>query len=226
MTYVISRGTSVLLFLLLAACGLFSQQSTMEIDLSKIKGGANWKIANRTAILFEEGGRKAIRFDVRSGMGIAWLERFQFSNGVIEFDVRGKDEFQKSFIGVAFHIASPDTFDAVYFRPFNFKTPDKVRVNHAVQYVSHPDYPWHKLRAEKPEQFEKPVSPVPDPNGWFRVRIVIDHPKVSVFVEGSKTPSLVVDQLNTRGGGMVGLFMGSPSGGDFANLKVTPAANR
>lgn len=221
-----SHGSSIALFLLLFTSSLAAQEPILKLDLSKINGDRNWKTANRTAIAFEEGKTKGIRFDERSGAGIAWLEGSQFSNGIIEFDVRGKDEFQKSFVGVAFHIASPDTFDAVYFRPFNFKTPDKVRGNHAVQYVSHPDYPWHKLRAEKPEQYEKSVNPVPDPNGWFHVRIVLDAPKVSVFVEESKVPSLVVDQLSNRKGGMVGLFMGSPSGGDFANLRVTPAGVR
>lgn len=224
MKSVILRGVYVVLLMVFASCWLISQGQTKAIDLSTINAGANWKIVNRTAAPLEEEGRKVVRFNEAPGLGIAWLENFQFSNGVIEFDARGKDEFQKSFIGVAFHIATSDTFDAVYFRPFNFKTADKVRVNHAVQYISHPDYTWNKLRAEKPEQYEKPVSPVPDPNGWFHVRIVIAHPKVSVFVAGSKTPSLVVDQLSSRGGGMVGLFMGSPSGGDFANLKVTPAA--
>ena len=226
MTSVISRCTYVALFMVFATCWLVGQERTIAIDISTIKGNESWKLVNRTATLLEEEGRKVVRFSEASGFGIAWLEGFQFSNGVIEFDVRGKDEFQKSFVGVAFHIASRDTFDAVYFRPFNFRTPDKVRVNHAVQYVSHPDYPWNKLRAEKPEQYEKPVSPVPDPNGWFHVRIVIDKPRVSVFVEGSKTPCLVVDQLSSRGVGMVGLFMGSPSGGDFADLKVIPAAAR
>jgi hypothetical protein len=226
MTSVISRGTSVILLTLFATCWLISQEQTKAIDLSAINAGSGWKVVNRTATLLEEEGKKVVRFSESAGFGIAWLEDVQFSNGVIEFDARGKDEFQKSFIGVAFHIASADTFDAVYFRPFNFKTPDKVRANHAVQYISHPDYTWNKLRAEKPEQYEKPVSPVPDPNGWFHVRIVIDSPRVSVFVAGSKTPSLVVDQLSTRGQGMVGLFMGSPSGGDFANLEVTPAVAR
>jgi hypothetical protein len=221
-----SPGSSMVLFLVLFTSSLVAQEPVLKIDLSKINGDRSWEIANRNATPFEEGETRGIRFDERSGEGIAWLEGFRFSSGVIEFDARGKDEFQKSFVGVAFHIAARDTFDAVYFRPFNFKNPDKARANHSVQYVSHPNYPWHKLRAEKPEQYEKPVNPIPDPNGWFHVRIVIDKPKVSVFLEGSKTPSLVVDQLSKRDGGMVGLFMGSPSGGDFANLKVTPAVVR
>src|SRR2546423_9109024 len=40
-------------------------------------------------------------------------------------------------------------------------------------YVSHPTYPWQKLRAEHPGEYEQPVSPAPDPNGWVHVRVVV-----------------------------------------------------
>jgi hypothetical protein len=46
---------------------------------------------------------------------------------------------------------------------------------------------------------------------------------VSVFVGDTKEPSLVVNQLSDRKKGLVGLWVGNTSGGDFANLKiVTP----
>jgi hypothetical protein len=54
-----------------------------------------------------------------------------------------------------------------------------------VQYISHPAYAWQKLRAERPGKYEQAVTPVPDPNGWFRARIAVASPKVSVFVEGA-----------------------------------------
>jgi hypothetical protein len=63
----------------------------------------------------------------------------------------------------------------------------------------------------------------PDPNGWFRARVVVASPRVSVFVGDAKEPCLVVDQLSTRGKGLVGLWVGNTSGGDFANLKIVPA---
>jgi hypothetical protein len=33
----------------------------------------------------------------------------------------------------------------------------------------------------------------------------------------------VVDEFSDRKGGWVGLWVGSSAGGDFANLKITPA---
>src|SRR5437867_4076599 len=46
-------------------------------------------------------------------------------------------------------------------------------------------------------------------------------PKVSVFVNGAREPSLVVNELTERKGGSVGIsFFAS---GTIANLKITPA---
>jgi hypothetical protein len=190
-----------------------------KYDLSKVEAGQGWKVVNRGVTAFEDGGRKAARFDERAGQGLAWLEGVTFAEGTIEFDVRGRDAEQKSFVGVAFHGADDQTFEAVYFRPFNFKSADAAKAGHAVQYVSHPEFTWQKLRAERPGQFEQTVRPVPDPNGWFHVRIVIASTKVSVYVDGSQEPCLSVDKLGGRREGMIGLFTGNGSGGDFSDLK-------
>ena len=66
------------------------------------------------------------------------------------------------------------------------------------------------------------MNPVPDPNGWFHVRVVVASPQVSVYVEQAKEPSLVVKQLSARQRGMVGVWVDN-YGGDFANLVITPA---
>jgi hypothetical protein len=205
--------------------GVLAAQGSAEIqDLSKIASGGGWKIYNRGTTAIEDGARKAIRLDERQGDGVVLLQGSRFGDGTIELDVRGKDVFQQSFVGVAFHAADEKGYDAIYFRPFNFKNPDPVRSNHAVQYISHPEYTWQKLRTDKPEQYEKPVRPVPDPNSWFHVRVTIAFPKISVYVEGSSEPCLVVDKLGTRREGMVGLMVGNGSGGDFANLRIVPAS--
>jgi len=193
-------------------------------DLTKAASGQGWKVVNRAATVVEENGRKFLRLDERAGDGEVWLEGVSFAAGTIEFEVRGKDVFQKSFVGAAFHGLDDATFEAVYFRPFNFRSTDPARVVHAVQYVSHPDNTWQKLRAEKPDQYEKPVKPVPDPNGWFHARIVVEANKISVYVDGASEPCLTVDSLSGRGSGLVGLMVGNGSGGDFADFKITPVA--
>ncbi len=203
--------------------GLQGQEIKNIIDLSKVPEGKGWKIVNRTVTPLEEGSIKGLHFDEKPGQGIAWLENSQFTTGEIEFDIRGKDVLQQSFIGVAFWGLNDETYDAVYFRPFNFKNPDTTRRVNAVQYVSHPDFTWQKLRAEKPGQYEKPVNPVPDPNGWFHVRVSIAKPVIKVFVNDATEPCLTVDCLGNRESGMIGLWVGNGSGGDFANLVITPS---
>ena len=200
-----------------------AQQKAIDIDLGKLAAGQGWKVVNRTVTAVEEEGNKAVRLDERANEGMAWLEGFQFSNGVLELDLKGKNVFQRSFIGVAFHGVDEKTYEAVYFRPFNFKSTEPERRVHAVQYVSHPAHPWQKLRSEHSGVYEKAVDPAPDPDGWFHARIVVAKPKVSVFVDDARQPSLVVEALSERQGGWIGLFVGNGSGGAFANLKVTRA---
>jgi hypothetical protein len=212
-----------------SAAGLFTasqvigQKKAISPDLAKLAEGKGLKLFNRSVSSLNDGARKGVRLNESPGDGLAYLEGIEFTNGTIEFDVRGKDVRQQSFVGVAFHGVDGSTYDAIYFRPFNFMTDDPARRIRAVQYISHPTYTWEKLRAEHPGLYEKPVSPVPDPNAWFHVRVVVVSPKVSVFVNDGKEPSLVVNQLSERKKGQVGLWVGNNSGGDFANLTIVPA---
>lgn len=206
-----------------AGARLVAQGKPGPIDLARLANGKGLEVFNRTAAAITDGSRNGVRLSAADGDGVAYLSGVEFANGTIQVDVRGKDVQQQSFVGIAFHGVDATTYDAVYFRPFNFKTADAARRIRAVQYVSHPAYPWPKLRAEHPGKYEKAVSPVPDPNGWFRARIVVASPKVSVFVDDAAEPSLVVEQLSDRRKGRVGLWVGNTSAGDFANMSITPA---
>jgi len=169
-----------------------------------------------------EGERTGLRLSASLGEGVAYLQGVEFANGTIECDIRGKDVQGESFVGIAFHGVDSATYDAIYFRPFNFRAADSARRVHAVQYISHPTHTWQKLRAEHPGAYERSVDPVPDPNGWFHVRIVVAGPQVRVFVADATTPSLVVDRLSERKEGLVGFWVGNTSSGDFANLRIAP----
>ena len=207
---------------LLSASPLLSAQTrTVTPDLAGIPSEHGWKLVNRSASVIDKDGGKAIRLAGEGGTGFVRLENFTFADGVIEFDARGRNVVQQSFLGLAFHGADTKTYDAVYFRPFNFKSADTARRAHAVQYISPPTYTWEKLRTEHPGQYEKPVAPVPDPDGWFHVRVVVAAPKVSVFVNDAPEPCLVVDQLSDRKRGWIALWT-DVAGGDFANLRITP----
>ena len=196
------------------------QDKTIEPDLAALAEGKVLKALNRSVSSLIDGARRGVHLGEGPGEGPGYLPGIEFANGTIELDVRGKDVQQQSFVGVAFHGVDGTTYDAIYFRPFNFKAQDPARRIRAVQYISHPTFTWQKLRAEQPGKYEKAVNPVPDPNAWFHVRVVVASPKVSVFVGDAKEPSLVVDQLSDRRKGLLGPWVGNTSGGDFANLKL------
>ncbi|HYS71748.1 MAG TPA: hypothetical protein VEM95_04935, partial [Thermoplasmata archaeon] len=109
----------------------------MEPPLAQLAEGRGLKVFNRGVSSLDDGGRKGLRLGESPGDGVAYLEGIEFANGTIELDVKGKDVPQQSFVGVAFHGVDGTTYDAIYFRPFNFKAEDPARRIRAVQYISH-----------------------------------------------------------------------------------------
>jgi len=150
---------------------------------------------------------------------VVWLKGVSFSKGTIDVDLRGKDVFLNSFLGIAFHGIDSLTYDAVYFRPFNFKHADTLRRKWSVQYFSLPEFDYDKLRKEHPLKYENPVSPVPDPSSWFHATIVVDDAWVTVYVDHSSIACLKAPLLTTRKGSLIGLWDAGLSG-DFANLMI------
>jgi hypothetical protein len=209
-----------------------AQPKTITPDLKAVANGKGAKVPKGVSLTWVEDAKGKPALSVRptkkefseKDEWVVVLTAIEFTDGVIEFDALGKsDPPQSNFLGVAFRIADEKTHDAVYFRPFNFRADDPDRKAHAVQYISHPKYPWYDLRKDKPGQYEKPIATAPDGDTWFHVKIVVERPKVSVYVNDAKEPSLVVEELNGRKGGGVGLWVGPGQGGHFANLKITPA---
>jgi len=170
-----------------------------------------------------EGGQTVVTFDARSGDGVAWLDGVEFQNGTIEVMIRGKNNPGRSFVGVAFRGVDADTYDAVYFRPFNFMADNDLSRSHMVQYVSHPEHTWARLREEHTDVYENPLPHPPDPDQFFWARIVISKPEIRVYVGEDTEPCLVVEELTDRTGGRVGLWMGNGSDGSFAELVLRPA---
>lgn len=197
------------------------QEQSIKYDLFSLCKDNKFEVFNRQIAQFSETEMKGIRFSKNTGDGMAWLKGIEFSDGIIELDIRGKDIMQQSFVGIAFHGVDNETLDAIYFRPFNFQSTDPVRKIHAVQYISHPDFTWQVLREKHNGKYEKAVTPAPDGNDWFHAKIIIQHPKVTVYVNGNPEPSLVIDKLNDRKTGKIGLWVGNTSDGDFANLQIT-----
>jgi hypothetical protein len=194
-----------------------------QIDLHKLVKNKEVEVFNREVTLIDEASHKGIRLSKDEGEGVAWLKGVEFSNGTIEFEVRGEDVKNHSFVGLAFHGKDNATFDAVYFRPFRFKDETAELRSHGIQYISLPDFPWRTLREKFPNKFEKEVEPAPDPNSWIKVRIVVDGNKVSTYVNGNKQPALEVEKVTNVTSGAIGFYVADTSGGDFANITITKA---
>ncbi len=208
---------TVILFLLI---GMQLNAQSLKPDLQDAK---KWQLINRTAEPVFENGKKGVRFNEVPDAGLMILKDYEFSDGTIEFDVKGKNELQKSFVGVAFHLQDENTYDGVYFRPFNFENPDTVRRPRSVQYVSMPQYSWPTLREKFPGKYENKVNPVPNPDDWFHVKILLKGKSVKVFVNDSSKPSLEVEKLSQTTKGKFALTLGNNSGGSFANVVITPS---
>lgn len=205
---------SVFLFTMLWAIATTTCVS-QSFDLQKLLSSKKLISAKKISPL-TDGARKGV-----STNGIVWLDGVNFSTGTVEVDLRGKDVQQQSFLGIAFHGIDTISYEAIYFRPFNFQSTDSVRKIHAVQYISHPEYTWKKLREEKNGVYEKGISPPPSPSQWLHAKIVVDASVISVYVNGSSTPSLKVNRLTNRKDGLIGLWNYTAGvTGDFANLII------
>lgn len=209
-----------LLIILLLLPSLFFAQNPDRLELGTMHDRNRLKAVNRIISTVTQRDTSFLHVAESNGEGVVWLPFESLNNGSIEIVMRGQDVFQRSFIGILFHGLNDSTYDAVYCRPFNFRTKDSVRRIHAIQYISHPGFTWKRLRAERNAVFEKEISAPPDPNEWFTMRIVIDNMTIKAFINNSETASLVVEKLNTRVTGRIGLFVGDGSGGDFKSVKI------
>jgi hypothetical protein len=190
-----------------------------RIDLAERLASGKIKVVNRE---MSAGSAGSVHLSARPDVGIAWIDGTDFSEGAIELDVRGKDVFQQSFLGIAFHRKDDTTYESVYIRPFNFRATDPARHDHAVQYMTVPEFDWPRLREQFPEEFENPVNSTLPPTDWVPLRVEVRGQRVRVFVGLVANVTLDVRKLGTLDRGMVGLWVGNNSDGDFANLRITP----
>jgi hypothetical protein len=162
-----------------------------------------------------------------SELKMAKLPDIIFKDGVIEVDVAGmpmagSSEQARGFVGIAFRI-KPDNsaFECFYLRPTNGRADDQVRRNHSSQYISYPDYPWHRSRKETPEKYESYVDLVP--GEWTKIKIIIEGDKARLFVHDNQQPTLIVNDLKhgADATGAVGLWIGPGTEAYFSNLRIT-----
>jgi hypothetical protein len=195
--------------------------AVQQIDLANLLASGKLRAVNRTVAPLQ-GDRRGIHVDAKEGPGLVWIEGSDVGEGTIDAEIRGKDVQQQSFVGIAFHRKDDKTYEAVYLRPFNFRATEPDRHQHAVQYISVPEYDWPRLRKEFPEEFENPVDASLVPADWVHLRIVVSGKTVQVYAGKVQSPTLEVRKLGTLDRGAIGLWVGNNSDGDFADVRITP----
>ncbi len=174
-------------------------------------------------------GKKAMRATHRSGedgRSLAILPGIDFGDGVIEYDFSGdvkpnSPAGYRGFTGLAFRV-SPDgaKYECFYQRPLNAKSENQEQRSHSVQYISMPDYPWQRLRKETPGKYEAFAGMTP--GEWSHVKIEVKGNKAKLFIGGTATPALIVDDLKHGiSRGVIALWVDVGTIAHFANLRIT-----
>ncbi len=200
--------------IILISINAFSQQ---EISLSNKLQNKKIKVVNRSISLFGD-QLNAIEMDAKNGDGIGIIEDMEFEKGIIEIEFLGENNPGKSFIGIAFNIQNDQTYEAIYFRPFNFVAKEQIRKEHMVQYIYHPEFTWRRLREEKTGEFENEIKMPPNPDDWFKAIIHIEERTVKVYIDNVSEPILIVDRLTSTLSKKIGIWTGFGSSGRFRNL--------
>jgi hypothetical protein len=197
----------------------FHLNSLSELELQHVE-----------AKLVSYGGRHAVRIIEQEGLTaddatIAILADSNFKDGVIEAEIAGaprKDAPQdmRGFVGIAFHVQPHGSrFECFFLRPTNARAQDQLRRNHSTQYISHPGFPWYRLREEAPGVYESYTDLVP--GAWTPVKIVVSGKQAQLYVNGAEQPCLVVNDLklgDTQG--KIALWIGTGTEAYFSKVVV------
>lgn len=210
--------TKLLMVGILCMCTVISH-GQKEVNLGKALKKDRIEAINRTIMPFET--PDAVELNAAEGSGLGILSELEFETGTIEVELLGENNPGKSFIGIAFNIQDEETYEAVYFRPFNFVATEQARKDHMVQYIYHPTYTWYKLREERTMEFENEIAAPPDPDRWFKAKIVVSEKTVQVYVKDIPDAVLKVDRLAKTGSQKIGLWAGHGSSGRYRNLVLT-----
>ena len=158
---------------------------------------------------------------------LGMLDNPEFTNGTIQVDVAGSPRpgapaDSRGFIGLSFRTGKKGEWTEVfYLRPTNGRADDQLRRNHAVQYDSHPDYPWYRLRSESPGVYESYADLVPDE--WTTMKIVVNGTTARLYLNGAAQPCLVVTDLKHGAlGGRIALWAHVDTDAYFSRLSVSP----
>ncbi|WP_157262922.1 hypothetical protein [Pedobacter steynii] len=192
--------------------------SNKDMTLVNVLASEETYLGKRSLKITDNGNNTELKF--------LKIGNLNFSNGIIEIDISGKpaqtsSKDARGFVGIAFRIADDNSrFECIYLRPTNGRAEEQERRNHSVQYISYPDFPWHKLRKDFPEKYESYVDL--QPGEWTKIKIEVEGNKAKLYVHGNSQPTLIINdlKLGTDINGSIGLWIGPGTEAHFSNAYV------
>lgn len=221
------------LLLLFAPCLSQSQNSPSAAQPAPqnfpLSDAAALSVVGGKAESVEYLGHKSVCLTTQANSDIfAYVNGSSIQDGVIEVDIAVRITTppgvrMPGFTGVAFR-ARPDgsRYDMFYLRPRNALADDQAMRNHSVQYVAKPGYDWYPLRRQWPWVYESWADLKPE--AWTHVKIEVHGRSARLFLNGSDSPSLVINGLkgeDLQGGVALWGYPGEES--YFSNLRITPS---
>src|SRR6187401_3211957 len=217
--------STIIFVILFGSRGLFAQK--IAFDKNNLE-------ANRVYMSIEKmKDKKVVKVVMDSTLRGADLPTFvkvkeiDFKDGTIEVKILSRllktaPASARGFIGVAFHIDSLNSkFEGIYLRPTNGRAEDQLRRNHSIQYFSYPDYGFDRLRKEAEGVYESYADM--GLNEWITMRIEVKGKQARLFLNDTKQPSLIVNdlKLGDNVSGAIGLWVDGGTEGYFKDLKIT-----
>jgi len=228
---------SKILLIAFAICILHasvSAQSIKEADRIELplKSGEKLTLVNLKAESVEYESKQGILLSkadkYTEGETIAIIDGIEFKDGTIEIELAGEpapdaDPQMRGFIGIAFRLqeAEPFSYECFYLRPKNGRADNQLQRNHSTQYVSHPEFPWYRMRKENPGVYESYVDL--QPGVWTKMKIEVSGKQAKLYVHDAEQPCLIVNDLKKENlKGNIALWLHSSTVAHFRNLIVTP----
>jgi len=224
--------TKIILSLLLALSSILGQTPDnsyiKKIPLNSVE---SLEFINVKAEVVNHHGKNGIQIsaieDDIEGETLVIIPEIIFKDGTIEVELSGEpaanaDPQMRGFVGVAFRVNPSDysSYECFYLRPTNARADNQLQRNHSVQYVSHPEFPWYKLRNDNPGVYESYVDMVP--GEWTKIKIEVAGKEAKLYLHDAEQPCLIVKDLkHEESQGKIALWLHSSTLARFRNLAVT-----
>jgi 3-keto-disaccharide hydrolase len=221
----------IMSFLIAMVCVFVQNTNGQETKLHSLESTNDLELLNVKAEPVEYMGKKGIEVTKADGEikgeTLIIIPETDFKNGTISLELTGEPAADaapqmRGFVGVAFRVNPSDysSYECFYLRPTNARANNQLQRNHTTQYVSHPEFPWHRLRRENPGLNESYIDMVL--GEWTKIKIEVSGKTAKLFLHEAEQPCLIINELkHDETTGNIGLWLHSSTLARFRNLEVS-----